>query len=158
MNLHVGGLQRSSDDVVGVTRQYLAAMRREIASPEIHLPANVTTAWAVPASEAWTIDPCIPRRTVTGAVWVTRCVGDYLNLHDFPWSTHFGQFDEGFDLACRGAAPSGTMVIDDTTGEILGVFPGEHGGLVPTPRSTSEGRFGVGMIFGVVQATGRDAG
>ena len=72
------------------------------------------------------LDPCIPRVEDPTTVWVTRGVGDYLNLVDFAWSQQFGQFDVGFDLACRGAAPSGTIVIDDTTGYILGVYPGDR--------------------------------
>jgi hypothetical protein len=132
-DIRVAALERTKEDAIGTTRQYLAAMRREIASPQIHVPANVTAVWAVPAMDAWTIDPCIPRQSDAHPVWITRGVGDYLNLHDFAWSRHFGQFDAGFALACQGAAASGTVVVDDASGEILGIFPGEHDGLEPPP-------------------------
>jgi len=130
-DIRTDGLVRTGRDAVDVTRKYLAAMRREIASPQIHLQANVTAVWALPAMDAWTIDPCIPKQPDARPVWITRGVGDYLNLHDFAWSRHFGQFDAGFALACQGAAGSGTVVIDDASGEILGIFPGEHDGLEP---------------------------
>ena len=128
-------LQRDVDDAIGVTRNYLKAMRDMIASPQIHLVAEVQGVWAVQAWDAWTIDPCIPRNVDGRIVWVTRGVGDYLNLHTFPWSHSFGQFDKGRALACQGAAGSGTMVIDDATGEILGVYPGDHQGIEPEKPS-----------------------
>ena len=45
-------------------------------------------------------------------VWVVRVSGDFLNLHDLPWST--------------SAAPpytQGRLVIDDAAGTILGAYP-----------------------------------
>ena len=122
---------RTGDDAVAITRQYLAAMRQEIAVPQIHAVARVDSVWLVPGREAWTIDPCIPRDVDDRTVWITKGVGDYLNPHDFAWSRHFGQFDEGFQLACQGAAASGTLVIDDANGDILGVYPGDHDALRP---------------------------
>ena len=121
----------SADAAVAISRDYLARMRPTIAAPELHVVADITAASAVRGADAWMLDPCIPRVDDPTTVWVTRGVGDYLNLVDFAWSRHFGQFDAGFDLACRGAAASGTIVIDDTTGYILGVYPGEHQGLQP---------------------------
>ncbi len=46
-------------------------------------------------------------------VWIARVSGDLLNLHDYPWS--------------RSGAPDqqGDIVIDDATGEILGVYPNQ---------------------------------
>jgi cystathionine beta-lyase/cystathionine gamma-synthase len=44
-------------------------------------------------------------------VWIVQVSGDFLNLRDLPWSR-------------QGAPdPSGYIVIDDTTGTILGVYP-----------------------------------
>jgi hypothetical protein len=122
-------LSLTADEAVAVARDYLARMRHEIAEPELHRVAAFGHAWAVPGTDAWQIDPCIPRVQDPTTVWVLRGSGDFLNLVDFAWSRNFGQFDVGFDLACRGAAPSGTIVVDDTTGYILGVYPGEHDGL-----------------------------
>ena len=48
-------------------------------------------------------------------VWIVRVSGDFLNLHDLPWSQS-GTPD-----------PSGTIVIDDATGTILGVYPHDPG-------------------------------
>lgn len=118
-----------ADDAVAVSRDYLARMRPIIAAPELHVVARITSARAMRGTDAWTVDPCIPRADDPTTVWVTHGEGDFLNLVDFAWSRHFGQFDQGFDLECRGAAPSGSIVIDDTTGYILGVYPGEHEGL-----------------------------
>jgi hypothetical protein len=135
----VGSLERTGEDAIAITRLYLAAMRQEIASPQIHVVAHVDSVWALPASEGWTIDSCIPRDVDVRTVWITKGVGDYLNPHDFAWSRHFGQFDAGFQLACQGAAPSGTLVIDDATGDVLGVYPGDHDGLRPDgARPTTE--------------------
>jgi hypothetical protein len=104
-------------------------MRHQIAAPELHVVAAFDHAWAVPGTDAWQIDPCIPRVDDPTTVWVLRGGGDFLNLVDFAWSRNFGQFDVGFEIACRGAAASGTIVVDDTTGYILGVYPGQHDGL-----------------------------
>lgn len=41
--------------------------------------------------------------------------GDFLNLDDLPWSSR------------GGADPSGSIVIDDTSGTILGVYPHDPG-------------------------------
>jgi hypothetical protein len=46
---------------------------------------------------------------------VVEVTGDLLNVHDLPWSK--GEFP----------APSGTIVIDDATKTILGVYPNPGG-------------------------------
>jgi hypothetical protein len=117
------------DAAVSIGRDFLARMRPIIAAPELHVVASFTSADAVQGTAAWSIDPCIPKVDDATTVWVLRGEGDFLNLVDFVWSRSFGQFDEGFDLACRGAERSGTIVVDDTTGYILGVYPGDHAGL-----------------------------
>jgi hypothetical protein len=122
-------LSLGADRAVAVGRDYLQRMRREIAAPELHRVAVFDRVWAVAGSDAWQLDPCIPHVDDPTTVWVLRGTGDFLNLVDFAWSKNFGQLDAGFDLACRGAAGSGTIVVDDTTGYILGVYPGDHDGL-----------------------------
>lgn len=122
-------LSLGADRAVAIGRDYLQRMRREIAAPELHEVAVIDHVWALAGSQAWQIDPCIPRVDDATTVWVLRGTGDFLNLVDFAWSKNFGQFDAGFDLACRGAATSGTIVVDDVTGYILGVYPGGHDGL-----------------------------
>jgi hypothetical protein len=124
-------LSMDPDEAVAVSRDFLARMRHWIAAPALHRVADIDAVWAISAGDAWQLDPCIPRLDDPTSVWVTRGTGDYLNLTDFAWSRSFGQFDQGFALACRGAAPSGTIVIDDTTGYILGIYPGDHDGLQP---------------------------
>jgi hypothetical protein len=116
----------TADDAVAISREFLDRMRPIIAAPELHVVASIATAHAVKGTNAWMIDPCIPQVDDQTTVWITEGVGDYLNLVDFAWSHNFGQFDEGFALACQGTAPSGTIVIDDTTGYILGVYPGDR--------------------------------
>jgi len=118
-------------DAVSLSRDYLAQQTPQIAAPELHIPANIAQVWAVRASDAWTLDPCIPHETSDAIVWVTRGAGDYLNLRDHPWSSNFSQ-EVGANpssaaYACLAPSTQGTLVIDDATGEILAVFPGEHG-------------------------------
>lgn len=130
--------RRTADEAVSITRQYLAAMREQIAVPAIHRAADIDSAELISTDQAWTLDPCIPRRDTSFLVWVTKGKGDFLNMRDLAWSRHFGQFDEGFELACQGAAGTGTVVIDDSTGIILGVFPGDHDGLERPATTESE--------------------
>ncbi len=49
-------------------------------------------------------------------VWVVRASGDFLNLHDLPWSSRGTPYS------------SGTLVIDDGTDAVLGVYPRAPGG------------------------------
>jgi hypothetical protein len=70
---------------------------------------------AVRAADAAAIEPRVPAQDVAASpgrvVWVASVTGDFLNLHDLPWS--------------RAGNPewSGNIVIDDATGTILGVYP-----------------------------------
>ena len=119
-------------DAVSLSRDYLAQQTPQIAAPELHIPANITQVWAVRAQDAWTLDTCIPHETSDAIVWVTRGAGDYLNLRVHAWSSNFSQ-EVGANpssaaYACLAPSTQGTLVIDDATGEILAVFPGEHGG------------------------------
>jgi hypothetical protein len=124
----------SAADAVAISRSYLDAQTPEIAAPEQHVVPHITGTWAVSAGEASTIDGCIPDEASTAIVWITKGVGDYLNLRDLPWSraTTQANADTPLALVCGGPGPSGTIVIDDATGEILGVFPAMPGHPHPT--------------------------
>jgi hypothetical protein len=97
----------------------------QIAAPELQQPPNVRTVFAVAAKDARTLDGCIPSEQSDQVVWVTDDEGDYLNLTDRAWSkasAHNGPADPTA-LTCGGPGPAGTIVIDDATGQILGVYP-----------------------------------
>jgi hypothetical protein len=115
-------------DVVAVARAYLDAQTPELAVPDMHTPAAITAIRAVSAADAIRFDPCIPAEPGAEIVWVTFGRGDYLNLGPYPWSSPFMP-DGG---RCQMPSSGGTIVIDDATGTILGVFPGNHA-LVPIP-------------------------
>jgi hypothetical protein len=61
-------------------------------------------------------------------VWITKGVGDYLNVSDRPWSHRTGATND----VCQLPGPEGTLVIDDGSGEIIGVYPESPG--YPHPR------------------------
>ena len=121
-------------DVVSVIHGYLDEQTPELAVPDMHVPANVTHVWAVTATDARTLDPCIPVENSEAIVWVTMGAGDYLNLRSHSWSSNYSQAAaaDPAQRACLGPSHEGTMVVDDATGEILGVFPGSHDGSAPT--------------------------
>jgi hypothetical protein len=112
-------------DAVAVSRSYLDAQTPEIAAPELHIEPHITRAWAVLASDARSVDGCIPDEASTQIVWITKGVGDYLNLRDLAWSraTTQANADTAAAMTCGGPGPAGTIVIDDATGAILGVYP-----------------------------------
>ncbi len=119
-------------DAENVTYGYLNRMRLQLPDPAQHVAPYVTGVWAVAADQAAALDGCIPTGMGTGIVWVTRGRGDYLNLTDHPWSHGY---QAGSDLAvqaCTASAQAGVMVIDDATGQILGVYP-DSGALNPHP-------------------------
>jgi hypothetical protein len=115
----------SAADAVSISRAYLDAQTPEIAAPELHVVPHVTATWAVRAVDGPSIDGCIPAESSTRIVWITKGVGDYLSLHDLPWSkaTTQANADTAIAMACGGPGPAGTIVIDDATGAILGVYP-----------------------------------
>jgi hypothetical protein len=119
-------------DAESVTYGFLNRMRLQLPDPAQHVAPYVTGTWAVTADQAAALDGCIPTGMGTGIVWVTRGRGDYLNLTDHPWSHGY---EAGSDLAvqaCTASAQAGVMVIDDATGQILGVYP-DSGALNPHP-------------------------
>jgi hypothetical protein len=94
----------------------------------------VNSVIAISASSARTVDGCIPTVNSTDIVWVTKGTGDYLNLSDHPWSTRSsGAAPQSVVGECSLPGPAGTIVIDDATGNILGVFPEQPGLPRPTP-------------------------
>ncbi|HYK95598.1 MAG TPA: hypothetical protein VE011_07030 [Candidatus Dormibacteraeota bacterium] len=122
----------SAADAVAITRSYLDEQRGELAAPELHADPHILEVWAVQADDARKLDGCIPPQTSTGVVWVTRGTGDYLNLKDHAWSHMSQQIDDPIAIACEGPGPAGIVVIDDGSGEILGVYP-LVGDLYPHP-------------------------
>jgi hypothetical protein len=119
----------SSTDAVRVTLDYLGAQRDQLLAPEMHRDPVITSVVAVTANDAPAIDGCIPAGKGAGVVWIMRGTGDYLNLADHPWSswTSSSSEPEMRDHAvpgnCPGPGPAGVIVIDDATGDILGVYP-----------------------------------
>jgi len=115
----------TADDAVRITREYLDAQRGQIAAPELHRPPTVSTVSAVTATQARALDGCIHSEQSDRIVWVTTGEGDYLNLADHAWSKGSAQYGaaDATALACGGPGPAGTIVIDDATGGILGVYP-----------------------------------
>ena len=124
-------------DVMRISRAYLDDQTPGLAAPELHIPPRITSAWAMRASQASAVDGCIPVVPSDQIVWVTKGQGDYLNLTDRPWSTRIGWADQvdpnPMRLICESAGPSGTLVIDDATGAILGVYPESPGHGHPSP-------------------------
>ena len=116
-----------ASDAYRITLDYLhqASLRAE---PGPTIEPSLTSMWAVTADQAAALDGCIPTGKGGGIVWVTKGRGPYLNLATHPWSTPSGS------EVCSAPGASGTIVIDDATGAILGVFPitGPH----PSPQIT----------------------
>ena len=113
----------TSDDAVAITWDYLARQTPEIAAPELHVKPHVAQVWAVHAADAPRLDGCVPAQISSDIVWVTAGVGDYLNLHDLPWSHGTEPTEDPLLIACQGPGPAGILVIDDATGSVLGVYP-----------------------------------
>lgn len=105
--------------IAAIARRYLDDQMPELAAPNIHQPPVVISATATLARDARQLQPRIPDAQPAAQpdriVWIVRVSGDFLNLHDLPWSQS-GTPD-----------PSGTIVIDDATGTILGVYPHDPG-------------------------------
>ena len=115
-------------DAVRISRKYLDAQTPELAAPELHTIPRITAVWAVHASDGSAIDGCIPHGEGDRIVWITKGTGDYLNLEDHAWSKA-----SSAELVCSGPAPAGTIVIDDSSSTILGVYPENGAYPHPTP-------------------------
>ena len=111
------------DDAVAITWDYLARQTPDIAAPELHVAPQVAAVWAVRASDANDLDGCIPHQTTGAIVWITKGVGDFLNLRDLAWSRAVMPTRDPALIACQGPGAAGVLVIDDATRAILGVFP-----------------------------------
>jgi hypothetical protein len=133
------GLQprMSAEDALGVTRAYLDAQRGELAASSMHRAPRITAIWAVASDHAALLDGCIPAHPPGAIVWVTKGEGDYLNLSDHPWSpSSFLLSEEDVRaMTCSAPGPQGTLVIDDATGAILGVYPESPGYPHPSPAA-----------------------
>ncbi len=98
-----------------IARHYLDQQTPDLAAPGIHVDPIVRSVSAVRAAAAPSLEPGVPAQAVSAdpgrVVWVASVTGDFLNLHDLPWSSAGVPY------------PSGNIVIDDATGTILGVYP-----------------------------------
>jgi hypothetical protein len=130
-------LRLTVQDAINISRGFLDDQRPELAAAELHIPPRITRAWAVRASEASALDGCIPIVPGDEIVWVTKGQGDYLNLSDRPWSKSSFWADQldpdSTRMICEAPGPQGTLVIDDATGVILGVYPESPGYWHPSP-------------------------
>jgi hypothetical protein len=122
----------SGADAYRITVDYLNAMRSELAAPNLHQDPTLEGIWAVTADQAAGIDGCIPAGKGSSIVWVTKGTGDYLNLVDHPWSSASSGDAAPGVRACAMPGTAGTIVIDDATGQILGVYP-DSGPTEPRP-------------------------
>lgn len=105
----------SNGQVAAIARRYLDGQTPELAAPGIHDAPMIISMTATLARLAPALEVGVPEAQVAAApdriVWVVKASGDFLNLHDLPWSSHGTPY------------PSGRLVIDDATGTILGVYP-----------------------------------
>ncbi len=105
----------SADRAAAIARHYLDLQTPELAAPGIHADPIVRSVAAVRAVDSARLEPGVPAQAVASdpsrVVWVASVTGDFLNLHDLPWSSAGTPY------------PSGNIVIDDATGSILGVYP-----------------------------------
>ena len=114
-------------DAYRITIDYLHQAGAE-AEPGTTVAPSLTSIWVVTADQAAALDGCIPTGKGSGIVWVTKGQGPYLNLAAHAWSRPSGPG------VCSAPGGSGTIVIDDATGAILGVFP--NSGPHPSPQIT----------------------
>jgi len=105
-----------ASDAYRITMDYLHSASAG-ADPATIAAPSLTSIWAVTADQAAALDGCIPTGKGSGIVWVTKGTGTYLNVASHAWSSPTGS------VVCSAPGPAGTIVIDDATGAILGVFP-----------------------------------
>jgi hypothetical protein len=124
--------RRTSDGAISIAYGYLNRMRLQLPDPALHVEPSITSVWAVTADQAAGLDGCIPAGEGLGIVWVAKGRGDFLNPIDHRWSQRYQAGSDLATQACTAPAQAGTIVIDDATGEILGVYP-DSGSLDPHP-------------------------
>jgi hypothetical protein len=99
----------------GIATRYLNDQTGELIAAEMHRPPRILAASAAFARDALNLEPRIPAGAVAEQpdrlVWVVDVTGDLLNLSALAWSK------------ADFPSPSGTIVIDDGTKAILGVYP-----------------------------------
>jgi hypothetical protein len=105
----------SADRAAAIATRYLNDQTGQLIARELHRPPRIIAVSGLAAPDARTLEPAIPIDAVTERpdrlVWVVKVTGDLLNFHVLAWSN--GEFP----------GPSGTIVIDDATQVILGVYP-----------------------------------
>lgn len=98
--------------VAALARHYLD---EQTPQAEGHQAPIISRVAALRAQDATQVEAGIPEDQVaaqpTRIVWVVWASGDFLDLHDLPWS-HAGV-----------PYPGGRILIDDATQAILGVYP-----------------------------------
>ncbi len=110
----------SNGQIAAIARRYLDEQTPELAAPGIHVPPRIVNVTATLARSAHELESGVPDAQVAAAperiVWVVRASGDFLNLHDLPWSSRGTPYS------------SGTLMIDDATDAVLGAYPRAPGG------------------------------
>jgi hypothetical protein len=110
----------SNGQIAAIARHYLDEQTPELAAPGIHVAPRIVSVTATLARSAHDLESGVPDAQAAAAperiVWVVRASGDFLNLHDLPWSSRGTPYS------------SGTLVIDDGTDAVLGVYPRAPGG------------------------------
>ena len=104
-------------DAYRITLDYLRRASAQ-AEPGTTVEPSLASIWAVTADQAAALDGCIPTGKGSGIVWVTKGTGTYIKLGAPAWSPSV----LGSDV-CSAPGTAGTMVIDDVTGTVLGVYP-----------------------------------
>ena len=129
-----------ASDAYGITLDYLRRASAE-AEPGTGAAPRLQAIWAVAADDAPTLDGCIPAGKGAGIVWVSVGTGTYLNLSAHPWSEPSSAAVTPAQHACGDPGLAGTIVIDDATGAILGVYPyGGPASARPTPAPAASAR------------------
>ena len=101
--------------VARIARTYLLEQESQLAAPELHIEPDVVSVTLRPARQAPSVEPRVPSALAEAAgedlVWVVAVAGDVFDHAVLPWS-------DGVQ-----AHPCGSIVISDSDGAILGVFP-----------------------------------
>ncbi|HEX5466781.1 MAG TPA: hypothetical protein VFW92_08935 [Candidatus Limnocylindrales bacterium] len=102
-------------EAAAIARHYLDEQTPELAAPQLHGAPTVINETAVLARDAAGLEAALPKAALAAhpdrVLWIVEVNGDLLDLHDLPWST------------AGAPGPVGTIVIDDASGTILGVYP-----------------------------------
>jgi hypothetical protein len=106
---------RTSEDIAGLARGYLDAQAGKLAAPELDKRPDVVEIIAMPASEVAERLPQVTAAEVADdpgrVIWVAEVRGNVFASEARAWSP------------ADDPAPCGHMVFDDTTLELLAVFP-----------------------------------